>query len=313
MDLSAVEEIMDYLPKERTLFHYHQDRYALMLLGWAAGDGCRVDRLKRSPFAPLLEKPVVKQALAACGGGEVDRASLEAAWGAQCNTFLLTLGSWGSGDRSWDQTSRKGHNLVLRLNFNQSHDRAFRQLVKPGMLHPFRYYGHPVMHQGEREYWRETLAWARMDIDLDRGEALIEEIQSDWVRLVNAVAQAINKGRGHRLGKERIGGEPEQVRAYAEEVFTPYRKLWDQAMLAAAIRFIRDELGLKRIWYHSWEGGNRLKKLDYSQPPRSLYTQLPRRFCFRKTEEAPGFLARTRPYQKLVRKTGPVQWHQLEI
>ncbi len=313
MEKAAIDEIQACLPKERTLFHYHQDRYALMLLGWAAGEGCKVERLRRGPFAPLLEKPLVKQALATCGDGAVDRASLEAAWAERCNTFLLTLGSWGSGDQRWDQTTRKGSNLVLRLNFNQGHDRAFRAMVKPGMRHPFRYYGHPVMHHGERNYWRETLAWARMDIDLDRGEALIEEIQSDWVRLVNAVAKAIGNGHAHYLGDEGVGGEPEQVRAYAEEVFAPYRKLWDQAMLAAAIRFIREELGLRRIWYHSWEGGNRLKRLVYSQPPRSLYTKLPRRFCFRKTEQPPSFIGETKPYQKLVRKTGPVQWHQLEV
>ena len=72
MELETVKEIMACLHEGRTLFHYHKDRYALMLLAWAAGDGCKVEALRRGPFAPLLQKPLVKRVLSGLGKGEVD-------------------------------------------------------------------------------------------------------------------------------------------------------------------------------------------------------------------------------------------------
>jgi hypothetical protein len=43
--------------------------------------------------------------------------------------------------------------------------------------------------------------------------------------------------------------------------------------------------------YHTFETGNRLKQISGSRrPPRSLYTALPRRFCFQETDARPGFL-----------------------
>lgn len=39
------------------------------------------------------------------------------------------------------------------------------------------YHGHPV-----RKDDVETLAWARIDLDFASNQALIEEIQSDWVK-----------------------------------------------------------------------------------------------------------------------------------
>ena len=61
-------------------------------------------------------------------------------------------------------------------------------------------------------------------------------------------------------------------------------------MLAAAVWFLRSELGLKRIFYYTFDTGNELKRLACDKPPRSLYTDLPRRFCFRRTHNGPLFL-----------------------
>lgn len=63
-------------------------------------------------------------------------------------------------------------------------------------------------------------------------------------------------------------------------------------MLAAAIKVLREDLNIKRIFYHSFESGNILKGFEGDWlPPRSLYTQLPKRFCFQPTNEAPAMLA----------------------
>jgi hypothetical protein len=74
-------------------------------------------------------------------------------------------------------TSRRGFNLVLQLNFSSRHDEPYRKLVDPDDYRPFELGGHPVAKGA-----LHTLAWSRLDIDLNTGEALIEEIQTDWIR-----------------------------------------------------------------------------------------------------------------------------------
>ena len=78
---------------------------------------------------------------------------------------------------------------------------------------PFEWWSHPVRQDG-----RHTLAWARMDVDLDAGEALIEEIQSDWIR------EAVSEWRRSRQVKDRqaflywlgryLGGAPRHPREF---------------------------------------------------------------------------------------------------
>lgn len=313
MDIDAYNEIMAYMPRERTLFHYCRDRYALQLLSYSAGDGVRVEQLRQGVFAPLLEKPVVRRLLAGRGDGQLDRQTLEATWPEAGETFLLTLGLWGGDSRRWQQTSRPGYNLVLRLNFNQGHDSRYRELIAPQFWHPFRVYGHPLLLPGERSYMRETLAWARIDVDLERGEALIEEVQSDWIKRAARMRGDLQRD-GQLPRRPYWGPEPGSVREYLEQVLAPYREIWDQAMLSAAIGFIREELGLRRIWYHTWNGGCVLKRIPHEQaPPRSLYTRLPRRFCFRSSEQAPEFLGETRMYRRTARRAGGIRWFRLEL
>ena len=83
-----------------------------------------------------------------------------------------------------------------------------------------------------------------------------------------------------------------------QEYLRPYRKILAEAALAAAIDYLF-ELGIRRIYYHDFETGCRLKgiELDWA-PPRSLYTDLPKRFCMQRTEQGPSFLI----WQRRVRK-----------
>jgi hypothetical protein len=73
--------------------------------------------------------------------------------------------------------------------------------------------------------------------------------------------------------------------------------LWDEAMLAAAVWFCRSQLGVRRIYYHTFEGSNLLKRMHGCPPPRSLYTTLPRRFCFERTDQPPQMLCHCRHRQ----------------
>jgi len=60
MERKDVDEIIACLPQDRSLFRYFKDYYVLQLLGWAAGDGIALERLKRSAFGPLLHKPAAR-------------------------------------------------------------------------------------------------------------------------------------------------------------------------------------------------------------------------------------------------------------
>lgn len=308
MEKHEVTEVIACLPREKTGYRYFKDYFALQLLDYFAGQGgVAIERVRCSPFARLLNKPVIRPLLAMCGDGRIEPWRIQAQWQEPSLPFLLTVGIWGAPDEwSWQQTSRPGYNLVLRLNFTRAHDTWFDKLLRPLRFTSFNdYSGHPVLRDGERSYFRETLAWARLDFDLDSGEALIEEIQTDWVRSALDVY------------RDESGDDSatKALKRYVEGVLQPYARLWDQAMLSAAIFFIRRELGLRRIFYHTWDSGNALKNInaDFFAPPRSLYTSLPKQFCFQPTDEAPCFL-RDRKTQKRLRKAKvtPRFW-QLEL
>ena len=309
MDKEYANEILDCLSQERSCFHYFKDRYALQLLGYAAGDGQSIESLRRSRYARLLNKPAVKQLLAECGNGTLDRGHTEAQWQAPLLPFLLTVGLWG--DKKWwrgNQTSRPGFNLVLRLNFSRHHDREFQRLFVPyyeeESLNWFS--GHPVMKRRERHYYRQTLAWSRLDVDLENGEALIEEIQTDWVREANDERRELSKCTDSHEVRRAI--------RYLNDVLRPYAAVWDEAMLSATLFFLREELGIERIWYHSWHSGNALKGINYNRaPPRSLYQKLPRQFCFSEVEELPAMLHNRASEKRLRKARVDPRFYQLQL
>lgn len=293
MDHQEARELLDCLPEDRTLFSYCRDRYAVDLLRIASRRYRSIRELKRSGFAGLLGKPGIASLLSECGSGHIDSELLDNYWREPGNTFLLTAGLWDGRAGRHAQTSRRGINLVLRLNFNLQHDRLFCQTMQPSYPCAFNGCGHPVLKCGERGYFRETLAWARLDIDLSTGEALVEEIQSDWVRAVGWLSWYVGDCSSDEteLPGDCFSTTVGQARAYL--AYTgPLIRDWSQAMLAAVVDFVDRELGLSKIWYHTWETGVLLKGIDRDwAPPTSLYSRLPKQFCFRETSEMPALLS----------------------
>ena len=278
MQAEEIEAIKAGVPPFRRTLHYFKDRFALMLLSYAVGRGKAIRRLKQTPFAGLLRKPIVRRVCAGLGGGRLTTHALASVWPDGAATFGLSIGAWGTDGRwePWLQTSRPGFNLVLHLNLTGPRCGECRRAFD-------------VSDQWNSHPWTAgsfTLAWARMDIDRRTGEALIEEIQTDW--------------------KDDM----------EHATLAPYARLWDEAMLTAAIRLLRDDLGVRRIYYHTFGGGVRLKRFgkDTWLPPRSLYTTLPRRFCFELTDQAPRFLQHSdnRRVRKTLRRH-PVDWYLLRV
>ena len=319
MRLDEVEEIIACLPTGRTLFPYFKDRYALLLLAWLVGEeGRSIRDIKASPYRRLLGKPAVREICARAGERRLTSGMLRSAWPPRHRTYRLTLGVWERDPRYrfWNQMSRSGAQLVLQLNFSQSHNREYRRLVKPRGGSPFACSDHPVLTGRE-----ETLAWVRLDVDLAAGEALVEEIQCDWIRfgpLVLQIAEAIERGECEPWLLEWVGefdGDPSRVHRYLDEILPEFSTNWAEATLAATLWFLREELGVKRAFYHTHETGNRLKHLPLEDsPPRSLYSKLPRSFCFEETDEVPELLLRHR--ERRLRKNlagGGIRFFRLDL
>ncbi|VAW68840.1 hypothetical protein MNBD_GAMMA09-1067 [hydrothermal vent metagenome] len=318
MEKYLLEEIIECLPKGRTKYYYFKDRYALMQLSYLVGGGMTVAELKKSHLQGLLKRPQVKKLLAGSANGFIESDSLCNYWPEQnsdsVKPFILTLGGWGGCSPRWQQTTRHGYNLVVQLNFSNEHDRAYKSLVKPVRGGALNYYGHPVLRPGRRNIFRETLAWARLDIDFDTNEVLIEEIQSDWVREAKDLLDAAEKC--HSKGDEvidwyNVKGKTEDVISYVNNTLSPYEKIWDEAILSATIEFVINQLGIKRIYYHSYESGPELKSIE-GRVPRNLYTKLPKKFGFEKIEESPEFLQKNRRFKKIVRKIISPMWYRMD-
>jgi hypothetical protein len=309
MDIQEIEDLRAMLPAGRTLFTYAKHQYGLQLLRYVAPRPTPVAALRQTPAAPLLQKPQVRTALACCGR-EVGREFLDAriAGLPAPEHYALTLGVWAAATSHGraPQTSRRGANLVLQLNFCNRHNRAFERLVKPKCGWELNYDGHPALHD-QRAQRRYTLAWARLDIDFDQGEVLIEEIQTDWIRRAQSLRRALDlviRGQTRRPGywQNRFEGKDADIVEYCERHLAPHREHWDEAMLSAALFFLREELGIAGIWTHTPRSGVFLKQINrYGAPPVSLYGDLPKRFCFRETESLPGFLAREKKTARRLR------------
>ena len=310
MEQAQLDEIIGCLPKGRTLFPYFKDRYALLLLSYFVDRGKPVRAVKQSRFRGLLDKPLLKRTTRTLPNARLTPDALGAVWPEAYEVYRLTLGAWGARsywEQDWYQTSRPGKNLVLQLNFSSKHNRSYYRLIRPRREHPFQWTCHPVSKKAL------TLAWARLDVDLDAGVALIEEIQNDWIRealwykwLLGPRCRVNARRRRRALYGlfSKADANVDRLHAYVDRVLKPHIDLWDEAMLTATLWFLREELGIRRIFFHTFDSGLRMKGMRYGRPPRSLYSRLPRRFCFEETDEVPAFLMAHRRVRKEVRKGG---------
>ncbi len=312
MKKEILDEVIACLPEERTLFHYFKGQYAYQLLSYASRKQSTVKAMKQSVYQRLLNQQDIKLLLAELGSGELSPEFFQPIWKENSQPFVLTIDRWGNNNR-WDyQTTRKGCNLVLQLNFSEMHNRTYQRLVKPKDDYIFNYSGHPVMDRSKRDLYRETLAWSRIDLDMESGEALIEEIQSDWVRRVKSCLKGIKAGSTPWF-LDWCQCNTNDFIVYAEKVLAPFYPLWSEAMLSSSIHFIFRELGIDRIYYHSHETGQKIKQVTEGAPPRSLYSDLPRKFCFQITDKDPEFMKKERSFIRKKRSLKRVTWYKLEI
>ncbi|WP_119389225.1 hypothetical protein [Taklimakanibacter lacteus] len=285
----------------RLLFRYYKDRYAVMLLETILRPRLPIRTLRAGRYGRLLDRPAIKALAASRSDGWLDRDDLLMLWPQEFETYVLSFATWGSRktcDRQWNQTSRSRRQLVLQLNFSRRHDAEYRRLVCGAENLPFVCGYHPVNLNG-----RNTMGWARIDIDAASGEALIEEVQNDWIRHAGEdLADAIQGWGGFKEPAAR-----DRLRIYVESILAPHAAMWSEAVLAAALHVLIGLCGISRVWFHDFDTGCKIKRIKGGKPPRSLYTDLPKRFCFEKTDEPPHFLLPAQPRwlrQKLKRREG---------
>lgn len=316
MEKKLLDEVLACFENERRVLTYFKDKYAIDLLSRFVDEGKKVSEVKASPFSVLLHRPWVREQLAKVGGTALTREHLAHCWREDVVHFQQTLGLWGDDDDwRWNQTSRKGANLVVQLNFTKSHDRDYDKRLKGNRFGVYDASYHPV-YKGED---RHTMAWARIDLSDDLSEALIEEIQTDWLRDANSTLSWAKAYQPCRCRACRLHGmkdhksERKRFEAYHAKHIAPMQKIWDEAMLNAALAFLFDDVGVERVFYHDFDTGNALKHIgNWSKPPRSLYTKLPKRFGFTKTDTFPSFIDNTRYLRKRLKKVDTPMFYVME-
>ncbi|MFV0478115.1 MAG: hypothetical protein ACK5ME_09805 [Parahaliea sp.] len=310
MNKKLLDELLYCLADEKTVVHYFKDKYCLFLLKQCAREKTTVQAIRNSPVAHLLQKPLIRQWLANCGGKQISPSMVDSLWPTQVHHFTLSMDSWGGNSPAWQQTCRKGHNLVLQLNFPAGHTRLVRQ-VSSSDGDQFKCFGHPINTH------RQTMAWARLDISDDMSEVLIEEVQNDWLRKVMYWHQYLSEPTKQEQAETHGFVSWASLDRYVEKYIKPLLPIWHEAMLCSALEFIRCQLGIKRVYMYEHETGVAMKNIgQWSQPPRSLYSKLPRQFGFRLTNQTPGFLADERFVKKKIKrfqKKKDVQWFYLDF
>lgn len=289
------------------VYPYHKDKYALELLDAYIGEACKVREVKQSKFGKLLHKQAVKSIVTSCGDGMLRGDDIRNYWTDEMYHLRLTLDEWGEHEKRktnmniWNQVSRPEKNLVLQVNFDGNHDQTFFRFMGRSCRNLFSCQAHPIHAK------LNTLGWVRMDINLDGNEVLIEEVQTDWVRKIKLFKKGLE--------------ESEDISAISRKNFRkylpvarPYLKMWDEMLLASALWFIRKQLGINRIWYHSFESSTHYKMMDLDWlPPRSVYTALPEKFGFDRVSEMPDMIRECKGLSKLVKCGKHLSFYKLEF
>lgn len=321
------ETLGHMLPDELPYPHF-AEREAAWLLHQRLDGPARISTLRRGPLAPLLQRPGVAEVIATCGDGwirpeqlwpladplyafgrerelAVDRpaqTAFDIAAVADWRMFTVSFAEWvGENEQHcWQalQVSRAGGNLVLQVNFPEDYCGQFRRIFGQSWRAALEYYGHPVRRSGPI-----TMAWARLDLDEWGEDLLIEEIQTDWLRATDVMRKRMlqNLSKHHRV----------EARMFLQMTRDVFARDWARVVMLAVLAFARRELGVSRIWMHQPKTGAKLKRIhDDRLPPRSIYTDLPRRFGFKATDQAPEFLyrARGKALKNLRRSGQPVFW-----
>ena len=315
MEREEIDEVLTVFEGYREKFPYAKDAFALSRILDETGEGKAISEIKKGPNGRFLGLPLVREFIAKAGNGKLTPDLFFYQSPEPTDLYMVTLDKWGSEKkywgRGWEQMARPGYNLVVQLNLSGKHLEAMRR-VDRRMIDDVtpRYVCHPVRDDGTI-----TAAWARVDMDVDMGVALIEELQSDWVRNTASLRSEIADLTDMQdLVNEGMGLPCRRwLRYLGSDEFRRIEKNWAEALLEATVQFLRREVGISDIYLYDFETGCRFKgmdEIDFRQP-RSIYTRLPKRFGMARVEEMPSFLLkrkRDRQMRKVMDRGPTIFW-----
>ncbi|MBB3698187.1 hypothetical protein KMW28_17485 [Flammeovirga yaeyamensis] len=179
MQTEILELVLASVDVEQKYFSYKKEEYVRHLLEMVISKNLHSKSLiKNSSFDFLLNKPAFHRLTAKSGKAQYSKDQF--IYSDDLKHFKITLGRWGEFENhrndDWYQTSLPGENLVIQLNFDLDHELIYRKFFDIDDWHPFTMSCHPISEK------YSTMAWSRLDFNLDTGEAFIEEIQNDWLR-----------------------------------------------------------------------------------------------------------------------------------
>lgn len=122
--------------------------------------------------------------------------------------------------------------------------------------------------------------------------AVIEEIQTDWIRDIKSDLKW-EKDYVKELEDPAVESleDLKTYKKYCDHVLPRFEHIWSEAMLMATLHVLKTQLSIRRVYFHSAESGLKFKWLGRCEPPRSLYTSLPKKMGFQKTSFLPGWIA----------------------
>lgn len=158
--------------------------------------------------------------------------------------------------------------------------------------------GHPAA--------KNQIGWARLELNEDEEYILIDEIQCDHMNAISRIyKEKYQDSTYEEHMRDKWGLSEEEMKNITEklkEIIKPF-----PLVVTEAISEFAKKNGFKKLFWHTYESG---KKLKHNEPPKSLYTVIPRKNYFQPTEERPfdlegKFLARlARKMQfKLIKKS----------
>ncbi len=158
------------------------------------------------------------------------------------------------------------------------HDAAYRRLLDPAGRFPAVCAFHPHARLPS-----VALAWARLDVDLAAGEALIDEVQSDWIRALGGLWSSAARLEPRASRDRAVQGYFRNPRARFEglerywlRVLAHHRAWWAEATLFGALAPLRAAPGAADLLPHLRRGpapqghGRRAAALDLHEAPAAV-------------------------------------------
>lgn len=173
--------------------------------------------------------------------------------------FKRGLSKWTGMQRNPEFKGKT--NYVMQINMTPKTEEMFLDKFSESQAEALKEYKNDNSHPTSKK--NLTLSWVRFTIlpeHGDNGGVVIDEIQTD---LFNT------------------------KKVLKDQEMAAFIKDWDKLTMRTFIDYARSKLGYRKIYMPTME----TKKSVYSAtPPRSLYTDLPRKFNFKKESDMDGYM-----------------------